>query len=52
LKTWPAAKLGDLDAVYFNDASEAWRRGDFDRLAPLFHGRGGDPPLILRWHRA
>lgn len=48
----PAAKLGDLETVYFNDAIEGWRRGDFDRLAPLFDDRGGDPPLILRWQRA
>lgn len=45
------AALGDLDMVYFNDAIEGLRRGDFDRLAPLFTGPEGDPPLIMRWHR-
>ncbi|HEX6322182.1 MAG TPA: ankyrin repeat domain-containing protein [Vicinamibacterales bacterium] len=45
------AGLGDLDAVYFNDAIVGWRKGDFDRLAPLFAERGGEAPLILQWHR-
>jgi len=44
------ARLGDLDAVYFNDAIEGWRRGDFDRLAPLFAAREGERPLVVRWH--
>jgi hypothetical protein len=45
------AALGDLDAVLFNDAITGLRRGDFDRLAPLFTGPEGEPALILRWHR-
>jgi hypothetical protein len=45
------AALGDLEAVYFNDAIEGLRRGDFDRLAPLFRERGSEPCLILKWHR-
>lgn len=45
------AALGDLGPVLFNDMIEGLRRGDFDRLAPLFTGPDGDPPLILRWHR-
>lgn len=45
------AGLGDLDAVLFNDAIVGLRKGDFDRLAPLFAERGSEPPLILQWHR-
>jgi hypothetical protein len=45
------AGLGDLGAVLFNDAIVGLRKGDFDRLAPLFTERGGEPPLILQWHR-
>ena len=45
------AALGDLDTVLFNDAIVGLRRGDFDRLAPLFTGPEGELPLILRWHR-
>lgn len=45
------AALGDLDVVLFNDAIEGWRRGDFDRLAPLFAERA-DGPIIARWHAA
>ena len=43
------ARLGDLDTVMFNDAIAGLRRGDFDRLAPLFADRAGEPPLILHW---
>jgi hypothetical protein len=45
------AGLGDLDAVYFNDAIVGWRKGDFDRLAPLFADRATEPPLVLQWHK-
>src|SRR5688500_7530168 len=45
------AALGELEAVYFNDAIEGLRRGDFDRLAPLFRKRGDEPCLILKWHQ-
>lgn len=45
------AALGDLETVYFNDAIEGLRRGDFDRLAPLFRDRGDEICPILKWHR-
>src|SRR5688500_175281 len=45
------AALGDLEIVYFNDAIEGLRRGDFDRLAPLFRDRGDEACLILKWER-
>ncbi len=45
------AALGDLDVVLFNDAVEGWRRGDFDRLAPLFADRA-DGAVVVRWHGA
>ena len=35
--------------MLFNDAVLGLRRGDFDRLAPLFAARGGEPCPILRW---
>ena len=44
------APLGDLEAALFNDAIRGLRRGDFDRLAPLFRVRGEEPCLILKWH--
>lgn len=43
------AALGDLGTVLFNDAIEGLRRGDFDRLAPLFRAPDGERCLILRW---
>jgi hypothetical protein len=43
------AALGDLDVVIFNDALEGLRRGDFDRLEPLFRDRQGEPCLLLQW---
>lgn len=48
----PVAALGDLDTVWFNDAIQGLRRGDFSRLAPLFDDRDGGDSLIVRWHRA
>lgn len=45
----PVAAPGDLEAVYFNDAIMGLRRGDFDRLAPLFRDRGDEPCLMLKW---
>ena len=45
------AALGDLDMVYFNDAIEGLRRGDFDRLAPLFRERGEEPCPLLTWQQ-
>lgn len=44
------AALGDLGAMLFNDAIAGLRRGDFDRLAPLFRAPEGGRCLILRWH--
>lgn len=46
----PVAALGDLETVYFNDAIVGLRRGDFDRLAPLFQDRGDGPCLMMTWH--
>jgi hypothetical protein len=46
----PVARPGDLETAYFHDAIEGWRRGDFDRLAPLFVDRGAEPCLVLKWH--
>lgn len=43
------AALGDLDTVLFNDAIVGLRRGDFDRLAPLFDAPEGERCLIMRW---
>lgn len=45
------AALGDLDTVYFNDAIQGLRRGDFDRLSPLFRERGEEPCHVLKWHK-
>lgn len=44
------AAFGDLGTMMFNDATEGLRRGDFDRLAPLFSAPDGEWCLIVRWH--
>jgi hypothetical protein len=44
------AACGDLGTMLFNDAVEGLRRGDFDRLAPLFRALEDERCLILRWH--
>ena len=43
---------GENDDVIFSDALEGLRRGDFSRLAPLFHERSGrsGKPQIVEWH--
>ncbi len=45
-----AVPLGELDAALFRDAVEGLRRGDFDRLAPLFAARADGGSAILEWH--